>query len=302
MNFVPSQHQREIMDKAMPENLASRSFQLGLSIHGVPCRFHFASSSLVEDMENFFPRSWRQDFLEEDPIDIYWMSPSEFLNKDVPLWGDVVSPDCHFVEDWVLQRDFACRWVDRRKVFLVAENQISDGIFNFLRYLLPMELLLGESVLFHSSCVVDEESGNAYVFFGPSGAGKTTISQLCKGVNVLGDDMNLLRLEKKKVVVESALVGQRYYSKENFAKSFPVKAAFWLTQSKEIKISPIKKGRLNKLLSSFSGFFWEQLPMSHYQQVFRLAQSFSKKMKINELEFNKTEEVWNHVRFFDQNL
>src|SRR5690606_15209985 len=132
------------------------------------------------------------------------------------------------------------------------------GIFNFLRYLLPYELLLQNKVLFHSSCVVDN-SDEPYLFFGHSGAGKSTISKLCSEGNILGDDMNLLSIHPNVIFVESAVVGQRYFSKENFGTKYVLEKAFWLKQSKKIKAESIKQERLTLILSSFSGLFWDQL-------------------------------------------
>lgn len=302
MSFVPSPIQREVLDKgAMPLKSSAFPFHFSLKIHNIPCRFHFSSEALLEKLKKFFPLTWQQSFLEEEVIEIYWESPQSILKRDLPNWGELRSSDCHFLDNWVLQRDFIAQSCDPKKYFLVAEQQVDDGLFNFLRYLLPRELLQKNSVLFHSSCVVDERNG-AYLFFGPSGAGKTTLSQLCQGGNVLGDDMNLLKIENKKVLVEPALVGQRYYSPKNFAKTFEIKAAFWLTQFGRIEISSLQEGSLNKLLSSFVGLFWDQLSTEDYQKVFNLAHTFSKKLRLMELKFNPTQEVWDHVRNFGQNL
>jgi hypothetical protein len=73
------------------------------------------------------------------------------------------------------------------------EGEHFPGILeNFLRVLLAYRLLeLGGAVL-HSAGVVDR--GRVFLFLGPSGAGKTTLSRLSEeqGRSVLSDDLNAL--------------------------------------------------------------------------------------------------------------
>jgi hypothetical protein len=67
------------------------------------------------------------------------------------------------------------------------------GVFeNFLRVLVAYRLLESGGALVHSAGVV--EKGRAYLFLGPSGAGKTTLARLARseGRWVLSDDMNAL--------------------------------------------------------------------------------------------------------------
>jgi hypothetical protein len=64
---------------------------------------------------------------------------------------------------------------------------------NCLRVVAAYRLLAEGGVLVHSSCVVDQRE--ARVFFGKSGAGKSTIARISldTGKHVLSDDMNALR-------------------------------------------------------------------------------------------------------------
>ena len=64
---------------------------------------------------------------------------------------------------------------------------------NFFRVMVAYRLLALGGVLLHSAGVV-METGGAHLFFGPSGAGKTTLSRLAlaSGRTVLSDDINAL--------------------------------------------------------------------------------------------------------------
>ena len=79
----------------------------------------------------------------------------------------------------------------------VAEGPEFLGVLeNHLRVLVAYRLLAVGGVLLHSSGVVDGQdqnsAGRAYLFLGPSGAGKTTVARLSReqGLAVLSDDMN----------------------------------------------------------------------------------------------------------------
>lgn len=205
------------------------------------------------------------------------------------------------MNEWVSQRDFVVQRLPDKQVNLIAKEEIDDGFFNFLRYFLPYELLFQNKILFHSSCVVDKKE-EAFLFFGHSGAGKSTISKLCSEGNILGDDMNLLTIHPNVIFVESAAVGQRFYSKENFGTKYVVENAFWLEKSKFIKAEPLVNKRVSLLLSSFTGLFWDQLSEKDYLKVFQLAQLLNKNLGLYNLEFSLDKKVWNYVRKFNANL
>ena len=205
------------------------------------------------------------------------------------------------MNEWVSQRDFIAQRLPERQINLIAKEEISDGLFNFLRYFLPYELLKHNKILFHSSCVVDK-SEEAYLFFGHSGAGKSTMAKLCNKGNVLGDDMNLLTIHPNVTFVESAVVGQRFYSKENFGTKYVVENAFWLSKAKKIKATELDEKQISRLLSSFSGLFWDQLSQEDYSKVFQLASTLKKNLGLYNLEFNIDKKVWSYVRKFSKSL
>lgn len=73
----------------------------------------------------------------------------------------------------------------------LSEGVELQGVFeNFLRVLVAYRLLATGGALVHSAGVVEE--GRAYLFLGPSGAGKTSVGRLARsaGRTVLSDDMN----------------------------------------------------------------------------------------------------------------
>ncbi|MCB0376871.1 MAG: phosphoenolpyruvate carboxykinase (ATP) [Bdellovibrionales bacterium] len=261
-----------------------------VSIHGVSIQFRVSEAKLTEELKNFFPKTWQR--VQGSPIVIDWVSP-----KNGADWDNVIDPNCIFAEDYVSQRDFLTRQVSKSHYQLMAPYKIDDGFFNFLRFLIPGELLNEGKILFHSSCVVNKQ-GEAFVFFGPSGAGKTTIAQLCQsaGGNILGDDMNLIYVQQGKLFVEAATVGQRFFSINNFGKRYPVKKLFWIKKSSHFSVDFSVENTLSIYLSSFANLFWNGLGEEGYQQVFRILQEFRKAKAVNVLNFAKEERVWGYVQ------
>jgi hypothetical protein len=272
------------------QNAGLQSFHL--VAHGVSLCFQFNNPDFLKALQKFFPREWQRQ--EADPIQVDWREPYQ---SEKPLWDEITNPDCQFFNDFISQRDFLTRRINRREYQLMAFQQIDDGLFNFLRFLLPVELLTSRQILFHSSCVVDQ-AGQAYLFFGPSGAGKTTIAQLCQeaGANILGDDMNLIRAGQNSLTVEAAAVGQRHFQKENFGIPFPVKKVFWLQKGLVNRVREMGVGQMGLLLSSFSNLFWDQLTPLQYEKVFQTLALVNTQVDLHELEFKKDKEIWNYVQ------
>src|SRR5712692_2638871 len=64
------------------------------------------------------------------------------------------------------------------------------GLENFLRVMTASFIVTRGGFLLHGSGVV--RKGRAYIFFGPSGAGKTTITALSPADTILSDDLTLV--------------------------------------------------------------------------------------------------------------
>jgi hypothetical protein len=71
-----------------------------------------------------------------------------------------------------------------------ASPYIIEEIDYFLRIVCAVQAFQSGGLLFHAAGILRE--GLAYIFFGPSGIGKTTISRLSGKKNVLNDDLVLL--------------------------------------------------------------------------------------------------------------
>ena len=118
---------------------------------------------------------------------------------------------------------------------------VANAIFeNVLRVIAAYRLLDSGGVLLHSAAVADDRG--AHVFFGVSGAGKSTISRLgyATGRAVLSDDMNALRFTPDGVVVEHLpFAGDFGHGRTATSGSYPVRTLCSLEKGPGPELKPM---------------------------------------------------------------
>lgn len=131
-------------------------------------------------------------------IALYRVPDTEFLPVDLDGWSYTFDRRYleHAVEiaglDFMARVDWCPNLVGTLWTPLDGGPFFRSQVENFFRLLVAYRLLALGGVLFHSAGVVSGE--RSFLFLGPSGAGKTTISRLSltTGREVLSDDMNAL--------------------------------------------------------------------------------------------------------------
>ncbi len=112
------------------------------------------------------------------------------------------------------------------------DDEYFTGVFeNYFRVVVAYRLLACGGVLLHSAGVIDK--GSAYLFFGPSNAGKTTVSRLSQssGRSVLSDDINaLLAGPAQGVVAEKMPFAGELGQTATPSGAYPVRGLFRLHQ------------------------------------------------------------------------
>lgn len=103
---------------------------------------------------------------------------------------------------------------------------------NFLRVYAAYRAFECGGAMFHTSCAIRD--GGAHLFFGRSGAGKTTITRICEraGLEVLSDDMNVVsRVDGRLMVERLPFAGEfcsRKTAEEQPRRVYPLRAIYRL--------------------------------------------------------------------------
>lgn len=115
-----------------------------------------------------------------------------------------------------------------------SEGPLFDrGLENFLRVLTASYVLEQGGLLLHAATVVRD--GRAYVFFGPSGAGKTTVTRLSPEDVVLSDDMTLVLPGAAGFEAAGIPFGMAHHHVPDTSASFPIAGLHRLVQSPSVE-------------------------------------------------------------------
>ena len=130
-------------------------------------------------------------------------------------------------------------------LWIPAEEQLffPAAFENFFRVLTAYRLLSRGGALLHSAAIVSD--GEAFLFFGPSGAGKTTISRLAlrAGAHVLSDDLNAFWMEDGRPHLQRVPFAGDLKQKAEASISYELRAAACLEKGPELRYRPMRPAR-----------------------------------------------------------
>ncbi len=146
---------------------------------------------------------------DRDVLDVVRDRYKGFLSPGTPDWRieiDLREADGHRSDgDVLVSRDGErARFVVKRWDFAgmvdLAERRASVtfgdaneySIDSFLRILYSLALLDAHGLVVHAASLI--RNGRAYLFSGPSGAGKTTLARLSPDATLLSDELSIVRL------------------------------------------------------------------------------------------------------------
>ncbi len=208
------------------------------------------------------------------------------------IWEDP-DPEFEIRDHTVIQRDFAAKRTGNRAIAMLAPN-LDDAIHNCLRWFIPNMLLENFSFLLHGAAVIRD--GFGYVFFGQSGAGKSTtvemISKADSNALLLGDDAVIVHFNPitQSAEVHAAPLGCGYsrFSPPNI--SAPLAGIYPLKQDikHSLKSVPLSQ-KVFSLLASAMTDQWD----NEVEARFNLAALFaSAPCSFKNLHFKKNSDFW----------
>lgn len=278
-------------------DISTRTFEysVDLTIHEIPFRFFVKSEAVIWRLYDIYPVEWFK--AGANPYPVFWMSNEDFGFTDAQ-WEDNEDFECVLhtsnTRQFAIQRDFL--GIDEKDhAILVCSYVIGDGFYNFLRWIAPKYFIQQNKLLLHSSCVLDSYK-NAYFSFGPSGAGKTTISTLVPRTRVLGDDMNVIKVEDGQCWAQAGALGQAITNPKEYGQWYPVKGCLWLEKSKSLHVESLPKSeQYLKLSSAVANVFWPTLSPQETQKILSILQNILNVMDIQKLHFPISRDVWPFV-------
>jgi hypothetical protein len=179
------------------------------------------------------------------------------------------------------------------KLILGSQGAELYGVCNeyaldsLLRILLTMVLLPRGGFLLHGASIVRD--GRAYVFFGRSGAGKSTVASLAPEGSVLTDEISLLRYSNGCWQAHGTPFWGEFRS-AGINQLFPVAGLYLLTQANEESVELFSmKQALRALLPCVLFFSREK---NAHETLLRTLLSLIEEIPCHRLHFRRNAEFW----------
>jgi hypothetical protein len=226
-------------------------------------------------------------------------SDPEFeLQFDLTPAGPVSDDDVRVRRDgaqWLLERgDFQARWDPHTGRGTVRQNANPYSLDSVLRIVHSLILADRGGFLLHASSAICD--GQAYLFSGVSGAGKTTMTRLAPAdVTLLTDEISYLRPSADGYsAFGTPFAGELAKAGENCVA--PVSALFFLEKGPENRIDELSSAEAVRCLMRNILFFAEDQRL--VEKLFATACDFVARVPIRRLTFYPDARVWEHFHAF----
>ena len=181
----------------------------------------------------------------------------------------------------------------RADVTLTSPKDVSQevSIDSFVRILYSLALIDATGVVVHGASLVRD--GRAYLFSGPSGAGKTTVARLSPDATLLSDELSIVRIVDGKAVC----FGTPFRGELNLAgqdRAAPLAGVYFLRQGLRHAVEALKPERaLARLLANVL-FFAREPDVT--AKVFDIAADIVDTVPCFELSFRPDAGFWEVIR------
>ena len=202
-------------------------------------------------------------------------------------------------DEWLMERgDFQARWDPRSGRGRVRQNSNPYSLDSVLRILHSLIIAERGGFLLHAASAICE--GQAYLFSGVSGAGKTTMTRLApSGITLLTDEVSYLRPSPQRYAAfGTPFAGELAQPGENC--SAPVATLFFLEQGPENRVDEIPSAEAVRRLMRNILFFAED--RSLVEKLFATACDFVSRVPIRRLTFYPDARVWDTIQDYDRNF
>jgi hypothetical protein len=193
---------------------------------------------------------------------------------------------------WRVRRgDFRADWDPRSGRGSISQSVNPYAIDSVLRIVHSLILAREGGFLVHAASAI--RHGDAFLFAGPSGAGKTTISRLAPPDAVLlTDEISYVRRKAGEYYAcGTPFAGELAKVGEN--ASAPLKALFLLSKGQENRVEQVSPADAVRQLLRNVLFFAEDREL--VERVFQSACEFVRKVPVHRLIFVPDQQVWDLI-------
>lgn len=268
---------------SLPVEIATN---VAIQIGGTPILLRCDAPEFREMVEERYAGFFTEGCGAEDvQFDVEMLPAGEMQNdEEVQVWSD-----CGL---WHLRRgDFRVEWDSESKCGRIRQELNPYALNSILRIVHSLILAREGGFLLHAASAI--KGGNAYLFSGVSGAGKTTIARLAPAdTTLLTDEISYVRRANSGYAAwGTPFSGELGKIGEN--ASAPIQAVFFLEQGRENQLTTIDPVTAVRRLLRNILFFSDRSTL--VRLVFESACEFIKQVPVRQLTFVPDESVWDLI-------
>lgn len=201
---------------------------------------------------------------------------------------------------WVIESSYEndhlvyCSYQERGEVDLIGgegylEMAPEAPVDNFLRTVYAWLCVTNDALLLHSAGVIRD--GLGYVFFGPSGAGKTTTSRLAsRTAHVVSDDLVIIRCNENDCTLYGVPFKGELSEAPRANQQAPLKGLYRLRQDTSHYLEPIPHIKAVADLVAASPFIVREKHLS--DQLMKVCSKIVQCVPIQQLHFKRDDGFW----------
>lgn len=194
---------------------------------------------------------------------------------------------------WLIDRgDFHASYDPSARAAIIDRTTGPYGIDSVIRIIHSLVLAEEQGILLHAASVI--RGDRAFVFAGPSGVGKTTISRLARGDDhLLTDEISYLRRSSGTwTAFGTPFAGELARPGQN--RQAPVAAIFLLHHGEENRLTALARAAATRAILRNVLFFADdpRLTMRLFETVCTLVESVS----VSDLSFLPDSRIWSLIR------
>jgi hypothetical protein len=201
---------------------------------------------------------------------------------------------------WIIESSYEndrlvyCSYQERGQVDLISgegylEMDPTTQVDNFLRTIYAWLCVTNDALLLHSAGVIRD--GFGFVFFGPSGAGKTTTSRLAsRRGHVVSDDLVIISCDENGCTLHGVPFKGELSEAPRANQQAPLKGLYRLRQDTSHYLEPISHIKAVADLVAASPFIVREKRLS--EQLMKVCSKIAKCVPVQQLHFKRDDGFW----------